>query len=107
MIVPYDREAFTTAWGANRPVIVGGVRDEFKLPLLPPSYTWSLTRMVTTGVVKEQMVHYPTYLLKLIRILDQGHEVVRQGKIDKSMYGEAGVVELARDIRERHCPARR
>lgn len=96
------------AWGGLKTLIVGGINDEFKLPLVPPLYDWLLTREVTVGVVQGEEVPYPTYRLALLYNAhdEEGFEVKARGKIDKTMYGEAGVYQLALAMREKYCPTK-
>lgn len=100
----FDHEAYVKAWGGNKTIIVGGINDDFRLPVLLNTWDWLLMRDVTMGTVNGEPMAYPTYYLALMRDGEQGFETVAHGKIDKTMYGEAGVQELARTMKERHCP---
>lgn len=88
-IRPESEELYRRVWG-NAALIVDG-RD-ITLPPLPDHYGWLLTRQVTSG--------HRTYHLALHYIGDRGGDgnqfrVVRSGLIDKDLYGESGVRELA------------
>lgn len=77
------------AWGAGTALIAGD--DELGLPELPDGYGWLVTRELTG--------EYPTYRVALLNVshIDTGGDVelVRHGRIDKTLYGESGVRELA------------
>lgn len=95
----WDHDAWIAAWGWNAPMIVGGTGDEKminQLPKLPPGYGWMVTRELTG--------EHPTYMVMLHNqqlIPLAPWELIAKGKIDKKMYGEAGVVELARRMKEK------
>lgn len=102
----YDYDSYVKAWGSNLPVIVGGTGEEHmvtRLPALPADHIWLWQREVTPG--KDDAVS-PTYRLLLIhnQPVEDGINSVAlgQGRIDKGMYGEAGVYELARNLKEKH-----
>lgn len=84
-------DLYQRAWGADAPIIVGD--DEIPLPKLPEYYSWLVTRELTG--------EHPTYRVALLYFgpydSSDGFEFceVRSGLIDKTMYGEAGVRELA------------
>lgn len=83
-------DLFQQVWGAATPIIVGD--DEIQLPLLPDYHGWLVTRELTG--------EHPTYRVALLYVGpfdSDGTEFreVRSGFIDKTMYGEAGVRELA------------
>lgn len=91
--VTYDPEAWIKAWDGNKAMICNGVNDvQIKLPRLPRGFGWLLTRELTG--------EHPTYRLALLQS-PVIFAVLARGKIDKQMYGEAGVQQLARAFMER------
>lgn len=83
-------DLFQQVWGFATPIIVGD--DEIELPSLPDCYSRLVTREMTGD--------HPTYRVALLYLgsLPSGgieFREVRHGFIDKTMYGEAGVRELA------------
>ena len=92
---PFDWEVWRKAWGSNKTTIVGGVNDFIALPEPPGDCEWLLTRTLTG--------EHPTYRLALLwrELFDDGpHVCLRHGLIDKKMYGEAGVRQLAEVFKE-------
>lgn len=89
-----QREDFLAAWG-NVALVVN--EDEIAMPDLPEGYEWMVTREVTGT--------HPTYRVALTHCNYQyGGEhfrVAQRGLIDKTMYGEAGVRELAQRLLEK------
>ncbi|SKQ89108.1 Uncharacterised protein [Mycobacteroides abscessus subsp. abscessus] len=87
-------DLFQQAWGADAPIIVGD--EEIPLPKLPEYYSWLITRELT----RDRTGAHPTYRVALLYYgpydtADFDFCEVRSGLIDKTMYGEAGVRELA------------
>lgn len=83
-------DLYQRAWGASSPIIVGD--EDIQLPHLPEYYSWLVTRELTG--------EHPTYRVALLYFGpydsdDFEFREVRHGLIDKTMYGEAGVRELA------------
>lgn len=77
------------AWGDNLALVVND--DEIHMPDLPEDHEWMVTRELTGD--------HPTYRVALMYV-DYSHGgervwVLRHGHIDKVLYGEAGVRELA------------
>jgi len=77
-------ESYGDAWG-DKTVIVGD--DEIELPSLPKSYEWLISR--------EMNGEYPYYLVRLVYSEGSDFKVLEHGRIDKALYGEKGVKELA------------
>lgn len=83
------------AWGYNAAMIA----DDYNalLPKLPEPYEWLIVRSTQTS----QDVAYPKVEVRLTRINPPYVQHVDHGIIDYKMYGDRGVIELARNIRER------
>ncbi|ACH62073.1 hypothetical protein MYRNA_65 [Mycobacterium phage Myrna] len=101
---PWDYETWVKAWGGNKQWIVGGINDSFPLPEPPGDCEWMLTRELTG--------EHPTYRLAMTTndyaFGGTTLTVLRHGLIDKKMYGEAGVRQLAEQFKEwyaRRSPA--
>lgn len=86
----WDADKWIAAWGYNAAMIVA--EDEIQLPALPERYGWLITR--------ELNGEHPFYEVMLLDVsmVNTGcnPEVRRKGRIDKGLYGEDGVRELAR-----------
>lgn len=91
----WRHETWRAAWGHNAPLIVND--DEIAMPALPEGYEWLVTRELTGT--------HPTYRVALTHVrYEFGGEyfrVAQRGQIDKAMYGEAGVRELAQQLLSR------
>lgn len=103
----WDHDAWVKAWGWNAPIIVGDNDGFPRMPALPEGCGWLITRETTPGRDGEL---FPTYLLTLWQGFDEADEAkqktLTRGKIDKTMYGEAGVLEKARLMKEKYCAGR-
>lgn len=89
------QQTWRDAWGHNAALIVND--DEIAMPTLPDGYEWLVTRELTGT--------HPTYRVALTHVrYEFGGEyfrVAQRGHIDKAMYGEAGVRELAQHLLSR------
>lgn len=89
------QKTWREAWDHNAALIVN--EDEIAMPALPEGYEWLVTRELTGT--------HPTYRVALTHVrYEFGGEyfrVAQHGHIDKAMYGEAGVRELAQQLLDR------
>lgn len=90
-----DLDKWVQAWGYNAPEIVSNPWVD-NLPEVPPYHDW----MVTRDVTESRDEAFPTYILALVRQKGEDFGVLDRAKIDKRMYGEAGVLQRARAMAE-------